>query len=241
MELRHDFHCICEDDEAMAPDYSKSFAALRKSKEEPNSLQYHKLKDIQAKLVEYNTLLLQVTNIARLEQPAVHNLAALQEYLRDSKGGNSYLQGIEAFIWDQEHAPDLIAIRPDRPDQDAFSRWLTKYPVLLYHRLLGHRSWVPAGQVVDEESGAMLYRESGVDKLAKMVSITLASTIPMIAILVLYFEKNLLHRIYISIGITAAFAALLSMFTNARRIEIFAATASLAAVEVVFIGSAEIN
>ena len=63
----------------------------------------------------------------------------------------------------------------------------------------------------------------------------------MLAILGLYFEKNLLRRIYIAIGITAALAAVLSIFTSARRIEIFMASAGLAAVQVVFIGSAEIQ
>jgi hypothetical protein len=41
----------------------------------------------------------------------------------------------------------------------------------------------------------------------------------------------LFARIYIAIGITAAFLALLVVFTNARRVEIFVATAELAEVE----------
>lgn len=180
-------------------------------------------------------------SLNELEKPEANSLSTLREYLRDAKGGNSFLRDIEASTWRQEHERDLIAFRTARPDQDPFSWWLTTYPVRLYHRLVGSKDWRPAGTVIDEEAGVVEYREGRMDKFAKMVSITIASTVPMIAILGLYFEQNLLHRIYISIGITAAFAALLSMFTNARRIEIFAATASLAAVEVVFIGSAEIK
>ncbi|KAI4604482.1 hypothetical protein KJ359_000620 [Pestalotiopsis sp. 9143b] len=180
-------------------------------------------------------------SLNELEKPEANSLSTLREYLRDAKGGNSFLRDIEASTWRQEHERDLITFRTARPDQDPFSWWLTTYPVRLYHRLVGSKDWRPAGTVIDEEAGVVEYREGRMDKFAKMVSITIASTVPMIAILGLYFEQNLLHRIYISIGITAAFAALLSMFTNARRIEIFAATASLAAVEVVFIGSAEIK
>ncbi|KAJ9640277.1 hypothetical protein H2199_005816 [Coniosporium tulheliwenetii] len=92
-------------------------------------------------------------------------------------------------------------------------------------------------KVIDEESGAVQYNETELDKLSMVLSTTIASILPVIAVLGLYFEKNMLKRIYIMIGITAAFAAILSFFSSARRIEIFTATAGFAAVEVVFIGS----
>jgi hypothetical protein len=83
------------------------------------------------------------------------------------------------------------------------------------------------------------HHEGRLSKATNFISTTIASTMPMIAILGLYFEESLLTRIYIAIGITAAFSAILVVFTNVRRVEISMATAGLAAVEVVFIGSVE--
>uniref|UniRef100_A0A0D2YEH8 DUF6594 domain-containing protein n=1 Tax=Fusarium oxysporum (strain Fo5176) TaxID=660025 RepID=A0A0D2YEH8_FUSOF len=46
------------------------------------------------------------------------------------------------------------------------------------------------------------------------------------------------QRIGLTVVFTVLFAVILELFTNAKRVEIFAATATFAAVEVVFIGSA---
>lgn len=50
--------------------------------------------------------------------------------------------------------------------------------------------------------------------------------IPATSIIALYYEKDLVNRIWIMMGLTFAFAAILTVFTGARRIEIFSATAA---------------
>lgn len=159
--------------------------------------------------------------------------------MRDSKGGASRLQTDEFFAWDQDFHQDLLTFYKPPPDQDAFTKWLTTWPITAYHRLWGQKHKRTGPRIIDEETGMVDYHEGRLSKVTKLISMTVASTMPMIAILGLYFEESLLMRIYTAIGITAAFAAILVIFTNARRIEIFMATAGLAAVEVVFIGSAE--
>jgi hypothetical protein len=116
---------------------------------------------------------------------------------------------------------------------------MTHWPITLYHRIWGQKHKRTGGRIIDEETGLVDYHEGRLSKVTKLMSTIVASTMPMIAILGLYFEKSLLTRIYTAIGITGAFAAMLVVFTSARRIEIFMATAGLAAVEVVFIGSTE--
>jgi hypothetical protein len=54
---------------------------------------------------------------------------------------------------------------------------------------------------------------------------------------VLYFVERMLTRIGLVILFTATFSVTLSLFTQAKKVEIFSATATFAAVEVVFIGS----
>jgi hypothetical protein len=181
----------------------------------------------------------QVAAIRRLASPSITNVNYLEEWLRDSKGGSSRLHKDELFAWDEEFSHDLISFHNAPPDHDAFTRWMTHWPVTLYHRLWGHKHKRTGGRVIDEETGLVDYHEGRLGKATKLISTTIASTMPMVAILGLYFEESLLIRIYIAIGITAAFSAILVIFTNARRVEIFMATAGLAAVEVVFIGSVE--
>jgi hypothetical protein len=175
----------------------------------------------------------------KLQGPSLLNLECFEEWLRDSKGGASRLHQDVLFAWDKEMKDDLLAFREDPPDQDAFTRWMTSWPVSLYHRFWGHKHKRTGGRVIDVETGLVDYHEGRLSKATKLMSTTIASTMPMIAILGLYFEEDLLTRIYIAIGITAAFSAILVVFTDARRVEIFMATAGLAAVEAVFIGSVE--
>ena len=139
--------------------------------------------------------------------------------------------------WDITHDRDLLTFYTPPPDQGIFASWLASYPITLYHRFWGRRH--NSGRIIDPESGLVEYIKSRLHKIAKLISTKIASTMPMIAILGLYFENGLLRRIYIAIGITAAFAGVLSVFSSARRLEIFAPTAAMAAVEVVLIGNTE--
>jgi hypothetical protein len=59
----------------------------------------------------------------------------------------------------------------------------------------------------------------------KFIITVLSAMVPALSILALFFEKNLLKRIWIIIGLTRAFATILSVFMGAKRIEIFSAVA----------------
>jgi hypothetical protein len=97
----------------------------------------------------------------------------------------------------------------------------------LFFGLKQHAPNVPQKRdIIDPESGIVEYDESYLDRISKIVATTLSSIIPILAILVLYFIKSTSQRIYIMIGFTAVFAAALTTFTSARRIEIFASTAT---------------
>jgi hypothetical protein len=65
----------------------------------------------------------------------------------------------------------------------------------------------------------------------------LSAVFPTVVILGLYFVKNMIQRIGLVIVFTTLFAVALALFTGAKKVEIFSATAAFAAVEVVYIGS----
>ncbi|EEU34028.1 uncharacterized protein NECHADRAFT_85466 [Fusarium vanettenii 77-13-4] len=229
VELEADYGDICEDDVQGGEKFHLSFQELRNSREKPNSFQYEKLQEIRARLGEYMASLLD------LKPPSKKNVAVLREWLNDAKGGDEFLQGLERSQWDTVVDSDLVALHKVADNEDVFARCFRKATIHIYHRLWGHKGH--GGIVIDEESGMVEYSDTKVGQVSQAVSTTLASILPVLAVLGLYFEKNLLNRIYIMIGITTIFAAVLSVFSRVSRAEIFSATATFAAVEVVFIGS----
>ncbi|KAF1812830.1 hypothetical protein P152DRAFT_435035 [Eremomyces bilateralis CBS 781.70] len=235
--LRDEYHNICESDEKDGRPYSRNFEKLFQSKDDVTNDQYLQLLKIREKMKEYNAFLLQVASIRNIHKPRASDLEKLQEWLRDPKGGNRFLAENEAFTWSNEYKTDFATLATSTPDDDIFTNWLVSSLVKLYHRVWGHRHPLHSSKFIDEESGLIMYHDGKVARVSKIISTTLASIFPVIAVLGLYFEKDLLKRIYIMIGITGAFSLVLSIFSQARRVEIFAVTTALAAVEVVFIGS----
>lgn len=77
--------------------------------------------------------------------------------------------------------------------------------------------------------------------ISRILSTVIASLVPALAILALNSVADTNNRIYMTIAFTAMFGGCLATFTNASMKEIFTATATFAAVEVVFIGSAITN
>ena len=64
------------------------------------------------------------------------------------------------------------------------------------------------------------------NQIGFLVATIFSSVIPLVSIIALYFVKNTLKRIGIAAAFTALFAVAVSVFTTARRIEIFAGTAT---------------
>nr|XP_036575622.1 uncharacterized protein CTRU02_14412 [Colletotrichum truncatum]KAF6782225.1 hypothetical protein CTRU02_14412 [Colletotrichum truncatum] len=108
----------------------------------------------------------------------------------------------------------------------------------LYHAIIGRFS-KSAEKVRD---GAI--RDYDGRKLQRFSDIAVAAfsaALPTLVILVLYFVQNMIHRIGLVIVFTTIFSVAFAMFTGAKKAEVFAATATFAAVEVVYIGSVASN
>lgn len=60
----------------------------------------------------------------------------------------------------------------------------------------------------------------------RAISVIISSSIPALAVLVLYYIDSLVGRLATIIGFSLACAICLTVFTNARPIEIFAGTAA---------------
>ena len=64
--------------------------------------------------------------------------------------------------------------------------------------------------------------------LSHLIGVLLASCIPAASIFTLYFVEDMVDRLGIIVAYSAIFSICLGLFTTARRVEIFGATAAYA-------------
>ena len=86
-----------------------------------------------------------------------------------------------------------------------------------------------AAKKFETEAGDIGIRKYSGDKMAKAGNIAVAvlsSVLPTLAILALYFVNRMIVRIGLVILFTALFSVTLAVFTAARKVEIFSATAA---------------
>lgn len=71
-----------------------------------------------------------------------------------------------------------------------------------------------------------------------VIVIAVASVLPTCSIVALYFIHSSIWRLVFIVLFSVLFSLALAIFTDAKRVEIFAASATLASVQVVFVGTA---
>ena len=174
-----------------------------------------------------------------------------------------FLEDVED-VWfsDEQHPPkaDLVDIS-DRPQGDLFSRWFTYTAVPWLHKhvfqrprhLLSRRSRTftdPKDPKQLEASSSNMsgrlpssrtfdYDARTLEHITETVSLVLSSLMPTVTIFALYYipQEQTIWRLVFILVLSAIFATALAIFTTARRIEIFAGVATLASIQVVFIGT----
>jgi hypothetical protein len=142
----------------------------------------------------------------------------LQGWLRDKKGGNFFLKGREFFTWRPEEPAAYICVGTPSPENDIFTNLFKKAFTNCFRDV--------GGKVIDEESGLKSFSDSGLNRTSNIFATIVASTIPVLTIFVLNALKTTPLRIGLTVVFTAVFGAILAIFSTARRVEIFAATAT---------------
>ncbi|KAM7188458.1 hypothetical protein V8F33_010608 [Rhypophila sp. PSN 637] len=234
--------------------YSGYFHALRKSVPTgdicsncsmPTPSPYSQLgllTTLRQRMSEYNELLLQVSQLSQTLDPPKSQLRELQDFLRSSTGGKNFLKGSEAFTWKEPDPSAYLSMNRPSPENDPFTSFLTYRIAYLFHRLCGgRRSGIRSdkrfGKLVDEEAQLRSYSNSKLQKTSQIISVVVSSTLPVVTIFVLNSLDTTTKRLGLTVLFTGVFGILLAFFSSAKRAEIFAATATFAAVEVVFIGT----
>ncbi|KAI9876633.1 MAG: hypothetical protein M1830_006055 [Pleopsidium flavum] len=205
--------------------FNKDWWELSQASEKAgNNLQWIKVLETREKLKVYNNALLQQVELFKLGRPSRHNLEVIRKWLQWPEYGNFFLRGAEAQVWEDVNATDLVALCDSQHEQDIFSRWYHDRLLAYFHQCLGYRFRKPIAH--DIEGGLTEYKDSTVSAVARTISITLAAMLPSVSIFVLYFVTNVLARLGIITAFSGAFSITLAVFTKARKVEIFAATAA---------------
>ncbi|KAF2229072.1 hypothetical protein EV356DRAFT_456550 [Viridothelium virens] len=222
-----------ESNDPVRMDYAQDFHLMRDSADTNDSLQYDLLNRIGQKLKDY------ARQIGAANSPHQRDVKFLQNWLVRPKMGSNFLVGHERTIWDDSNISDFVTIQPQQSDRDAFTFLLNGALLTFYDRIYGHRKTRPDSRYGAEDIRE--YDDAKILRLSKVLSGTLSSLLPTLAILILYFVRRMIIRIALVIIFTGLFSMTLSLLTEAKRVEVFSATAAFAAVEVVFIGSSATN
>ncbi|KAK4664597.1 uncharacterized protein QC763_512180 [Podospora pseudopauciseta] len=190
---------------------------------------------IQLKLAKYNKALLTQASLAKLNPPNFQDLTFLREWIGRADNGNYPIHGPDQHAWDPEFETDLMAISPRVP-LDRLSRWVNDIIFPWYHKFFGAKIKDPEDAAKNLGTGIYIYSESHLQIVIETFVTVVAALLPVLSIVVLYFlGDNNKFKFMALVIFSAIFALALAIMTKAKRVEVFAATAAFAAVNVVFL------
>ncbi|KAI3327644.1 hypothetical protein HD806DRAFT_329294 [Xylariaceae sp. AK1471] len=203
--------------------YSKDWWSLSHNEDEEDIEQWEKVLEIRTKLEQYNDTLFKQATIARLGAPSRYDLNFLRDWLVRPRMGNFPLVGVDRHSYTNRYAKDLVAIKA-RPLPDFFSRWFNYGLFPKWHQLLGGKLKRPTDAEVGQ--GVYEYDDKLLATLTRIIVTVVASLLPVGSVIAQYFVQNNILRLSL-IGVASAFFALaLAVMTNARMVEVFAATSA---------------
>ncbi|KAL8717935.1 MAG: hypothetical protein Q9225_004883 [Loekoesia sp. 1 TL-2023] len=99
--------------------YPLSVYDLRDSVSTGHVTQWTKYQEIQSKVQAYNGALLQYLSLRKIAKPTSNAVEFFREWLERREGGDFFLKGREAAIWEANE--DLITLDCEQPSKDALT------------------------------------------------------------------------------------------------------------------------
>ncbi|ORY62310.1 uncharacterized protein BCR38DRAFT_525336 [Pseudomassariella vexata] len=212
--------------------YTKDWWSLSQSDEEEDLEQWEKFQELRVKLEAYNESLLKQSYLVKLSKPRRYDLDFLRSWFERPGMGNFPLLGIDKASWEAQYEDDLVALKP-RATSDPFSRWFCERIVPSFHHVLGEKFKEPVREAIG--TGIYNYAESSLISTVQILTTVVASLLPLCSVVTLYITESNNMRLGMIVVFSACFSLALATMTNARTVEVFAATAAFAAVNVVFL------
>ena len=164
--------------------------------------------------------------------------------MKDIEGGKSELRGPGASTWSEVHdggrdVEDLLRLSSDGQERTVLRGFLQAL-LLLLRRL--PRSIIQVEAFRGRESMDIVAEKYGSAKAwtaaGDQISSFLAAVLILAPVIALHFVSTPNARLGFIVGFTIAFVLLTVFTTEAKRSEVFAATAAFVAVQVVYVGAA---
>ncbi|KAL8685038.1 MAG: hypothetical protein Q9224_006004, partial [Gallowayella concinna] len=226
---------VLEEDDKTSTDPEKSCFAysvynLRESAYTDKGRQWKKFQEVQEKVQAYNGAVLQYLAIRKVAKPTSNDVKFLREWLERPEGGDFFLRSHEDSTWKSND--DFLALISEQAGRDSLTWLINEKVVPWYHRRWGYRS-KPSSSA--EWDGVWDYHKEKLEKIGNAISTLLAALLPSISILILYFVSKPASRLITISLFSVFFSLILTTVSAAKRVEVFAATTALAAVQVVFV------
>ena len=161
-----------------------------------------------------------------LERPPKQVCRKMREILECDTDLRTSISEVDLEYLDLKNSRDTISLTREQ-NREAFSRFL-----------MNKLSWVLlSGEARQEmrQTGYTTFSDNRVRRITRVVAVVLASILPVLSIVVLYYVHPTNIRIGLIIVISTLFSAVVALVSDARNAEIMAATAAYAAVLVVFV------
>lgn len=160
----------------------------------------------------------------------------------DLEGGHCCFHGVEDAVWNAENVDDLTSIALPTENRDPLTHFLHTRFLPWYHSLLGHRykrHVYVADAFTDARQQMPIYHYSDKRVLLAVTicSTVVASMIPSLSSLALFFIRRQGARVGAIVGFTFLFSMVVVLVAPAKRIETFVATSTFAAVLIVFVAN----
>ncbi|KAK0701901.1 hypothetical protein B0T26DRAFT_865916 [Lasiosphaeria miniovina] len=195
---------------------------------------------ISSKLKEYNDAVLVQTSIIKLDKPSAQSLQTLRVLLAPSSGNNIGLSGLDALVWERPDKLDLLVLQPQK-SESIFSSLLSNKIIYWLHQVIFYPIVKTSDPTrldsVHVTTDTTYYSSSTLQNIVRLIATALSSLLPVIAIAVLYNLNTTPDRLWAVAGFTFLFSLALGIFTRGDIVDVFAASAAFAAVQVVFVGS----
>lgn len=154
------------------------------------------------------------------DSPNACDVEFLRRWFTDKRMGDFPLIGRDNHVWNAQSS-ELIALKRRKGGDPLGTLFLSK-AFVWWHSCIGHRFKSPH----DEEAQYFEYTDRNVLRAANIFGSILSCTLLIGSILALYFVDNMLVRLGIVAIFTQIFSLVLILVTNARKVEVFAATAA---------------
>lgn len=182
---------------------------------------------------------MRTTKINRLSGPRKYDFNFLHRWLGHRCGGDLFLQGIEADLYEEHNLRDLVVLSGGSEPGDSLAEYICAKLVPLYHNLVGHKIHRSINDGVFDDMWE--YKRNVVKELGNSLCMLLSALVPAASIFTLYFLRSTVARLAAIASMSLMFSLLMTFVIRGSRGEIFAATTAFAALQVVFLGGSSVS